>query len=140
MSQNYGCSPITIEFLDNITGNTDSIIWDFGDGSPIQIYSQFNDTIFHAFTYYGTSDTTYTITLIGVNGCGTDTAQQSVTVYPNTVNAFFNVDTLAGCAPLSVSFIDYSTGNDSCTWDFGDGNYSTSCNVSPHTYTLPGIS
>ena len=51
-------------------------------------------------TYYtGANDTTYTITLVATNGCGSDTANYTITVLPNNITAFFNTDTTSGCAP-----------------------------------------
>ncbi len=137
MSQNYGCSPITIHFIDHIEGFADNLVWDFGDGSPVQPSTNFNHSMSHTFTYFGVTDTTYIITLTGNNKCGTDQIKHSVTVSPNTVNAFFNTDTLSGCAPLTLRFTNYSRGGTTYSWDFGDGNVSTLLNPA-HIYTLPG--
>ncbi|MGD0710773.1 MAG: PKD domain-containing protein [Bacteroidales bacterium] len=136
MSQNYGCSPITVQFI-NIVNSIDTLIWNFGDGSPVRILTSFSGIISHTFTYYGTTDTTYTITLIGINACGKDTLQKTFTVYPNTVTAFFNVDTLSGCVPLTVHFTNYSTGGTTYSWNFGDGNFSNLPDPT-HTYTSSG--
>ncbi|MBD3225483.1 MAG: PKD domain-containing protein [Caldithrix sp.] len=53
-------------------------------------------------------------------------------------SAEFTADVTEGCAPLTVSFTDQSSGEiDSWNWDFGDGNTSTAQNPS-HEYTSPG--
>ena len=52
--------------------------------------------------------------------------------------ANFDADALTGHAPLTVNFIDQSTGSiTSWVWDFGDDSTSTQQNPS-HTYTDPG--
>ncbi|NTW31238.1 MAG: PKD domain-containing protein [Bacteroidetes bacterium] len=137
MTQNYGCSPVSIGFIDNVAGYSDTIVWDFGDGSPKQTFTSLNNAISHSFSYVGNSDTTYIITLIGINECGYDTMQKTLTIYPNTVNAFFNIDTLSGCAPLSVHLTNYSTGGATYSWNFGDGNLSNLANPS-HIFSDQG--
>jgi gliding motility-associated-like protein len=42
------------------------------------------------------------------------------------------------CPPLSVEFIAETTPVVSCLWDFGDGNISTDCGLTTHTYTETG--
>lgn len=56
---------------------------------------------------------------------------------PAPVAAFSGSPT-SGCAPLTVTFTDQSTGDiTSWSWDFGDGSTSTLQNPS-HEYTAPG--
>jgi PKD repeat protein len=137
MSQNWGCSPLSIQFLDAIISLPDTLKWDFGDGTSGITSTNFNHPITHTFYYSGTNDTIYTISLIATNKCGSDTMRKTVTEYPNTVNAFFSIDTTFGCEPFTVHFTNYSSGNNQSSWAFGDGNFSNS--VSPtHTYTSPG--
>lgn len=59
--------------------------------------------------------------------------------------AGFNSNTQNGCAPLSVNFVNTSTGASSYLWDFGNGNFSSLANpqnvyVQPGTYTVRLIS
>jgi len=124
MSQKYGCSPVAITFLDGITGFPDTMIWNFGDGSPSVTSSKFNKETKHTFSYKGDTDTLYTITLHALNECAVDSTKQQVTIHSNTVNAFFTIDTLAGCEPLTEHFVNHS-GNITSAWDFGDGTLST---------------
>ena len=50
--------------------------------------------------------------------------------------AEFNGTPTSGCSPLSVYFVDMSTGTlNNFNWTFGDGGTSTALNVS-HTYTV----
>lgn len=45
-----------------------------------------------------------------------------------------------GTVPLTVAFTNMSTGDyDTCTWEFGDGATSTSCENLSHTYQSAGV-
>lgn len=129
---NSGCSPLSITFSNNSYGQPNSYSWSFGDGT-ISTDSLPSPHVYFAFN----NDTTYYITLISTNQCGSDTLLDSITVYPNTVNAFFNTGPTSGCAPLTVSFTNFSSGGTIYAWDFGDGNVSGQYSTS-HTYTVPG--
>lgn len=85
----------TFTFVDASTGAT-SWSWDFGDSQTSNLQNPTN--------VYASSNT-YTVTLIVSNGCGSDTLVQtiladgiatndfanSISVYPNPANGFFNV-------------------------------------------------
>ena len=85
--------------------------------------------------------TTYTVLL--TDGCG-DTASSKVviTVLPPPVVSFM-ADTLNGCYPLCVKFIDNSTvaGGTitSANWTFGDGGTSTAITDTTYCYNNPGV-
>lgn len=128
-----GCSPLNLDFVNNSIGLPDSYAWDFGDGSTSTSGAS---TFQHVFTT-GVSDTTYTIQLIVTNECGSDTITHTITVLPNQVNAFFNVDNPSGCVPHTVNFTQFSQGANFSAWDFGDGNGATTYNAT-HTFTQPG--
>lgn len=130
---NTGCSPFTVNIANSSVGLPDSYFWDFGDGTTgTTTSSLFN----HIYTT-GATATTYQIMLIAYNECGSDTSYHSITVLPNTVDAFFNTSTVNGCEDLTVDFTQYTLGGTFYNWDFGDGN--TSTNYSPsHTFTNPG--
>ncbi|MCF8218935.1 MAG: PKD domain-containing protein, partial [Bacteroidales bacterium] len=134
-----GCSPLTVSFSDNFTkGNPDTLKWIFGDTTAplITTQSTFNNPVQHTFNT-DTTISTYTVTYIAINECGSDTMTTDITVYPNTVDAFFNADTLEGCSPLHVNFTNHSLGFTNLFWDFGDGTFSNQTNPS-HTYTSSG--
>jgi len=127
-----GCSPLTVNFANVSYGLPTSYFWDFGDGTTS------TDSLPLPHTYFAyTNDTTYYITLIVTNPCGSDTLVDSVTVSPNTVNAFINATPQSGCQPLTVTFTNFSTGGSNYYWDFGDGNTSIGYSVT-HTYQNPG--
>jgi PKD repeat protein len=93
----------------NLSGNADSLFWDFGDGETTSVA----DPVHH---YSG--DGTYDVMLIALNNCGQDTSiQQIVIVTPPFAD--FAADTTSGCVPLTVQFVNQSSSNaDSLLWLF----------------------
>jgi gliding motility-associated-like protein len=87
--------------------------FDYGDGS----------TPGTATTYCGYDAGNYTITALGDNGC-TGTATITVNA-PDTVVAAFSATPTSGNPPLTVNFINGSTGATAYDWTFGNGNTST---------------
>ena len=128
-----GCTPLVLDMVNNSFGLPDTFEWDFGDGNTSTNSAA---TLQHTF-YTGTEDTTYTIQLIVTNECGSDTVQHQITVLPPQVNAFFNIDAPDGCVPHTINLTQFSQGASFSSWDFGDGNLSTTYNPS-HTFTSPG--
>lgn len=131
---NSGCSPFTANFASTSLGLPDSYYWDFGNGFT----SSTTDSIFQQTFTTGTTPTDYTIMLVVLNECGTDTAYHTITALPNSVSAFFNTSTTTACNNLTVDFTQYTLGGTLWSWDFGDGTTSSAYSPS-HTYTLPGI-
>ncbi|MDD2982240.1 MAG: PKD domain-containing protein [Crocinitomicaceae bacterium] len=130
---NIGCSPFTVEFANNSLGLPETYFWDFGDGTTSTNPAALLNHVFIT----GTQDTIYTIMLVVSNACGTDTSYHEITVLPNLVNAFFNTSITTGCEDLTVDFTQYSTGTNNASWDFGDGNTTTTYSPT-HTFTNPG--
>lgn len=83
----------------------------------------------------GLSAGNYFITVTDDNGCSR-TVSVPVNLV-NTVTAGFTPDVTTGSSPLNVNFSNSSTGATSYTWDFGDGNGSTSASPS-NTYLTQG--
>lgn len=131
---NEFCSPWTPNIANTSYGLPDGYYWDFGNGTT----STIDDDLFQLPVFTADPDTvSYTIMLVASNECGTDTAYHTITVVPNTVNSFFNTSTVAGCAPLTVDFTQYTLGGNNYHWNFGDGNISSTYSPS-HTYTQAG--
>ncbi|HRS54711.1 MAG TPA: PKD domain-containing protein, partial [Bacteroidales bacterium] len=85
--------------------------------------------------------TTYNITGISASGCTSDT-NYTVTVLPSPL-VNFSASISEGCSPLTVNFLNSSTGNiQSWLWNFNDPNsgpLNTSNLANPsHTFNLPG--
>ena len=87
-----------------------------------------------------TATTNYTVYVTDANLC-VDSATVSVTVNPNPVALLWG-DSLQGCAPRCVNFVDTSTvasGNIvQWLWDFGDSSPFSSLQDPSHCYTSAG--
>ena len=120
----------TVTFT-NLSTNAVSYVWDFGDNSPVS--TDVNPT----YTY--AADGTYNVVLTATNACGSDMITIPVTV-STLPQAFFTADTTAGCAPLTVQFMDMSSANTtSWLWSFPGGEPSSSTAQNPQvTYAMAG--
>jgi len=116
---NEGCSPLTVELANPTVGNPDSFVWNFGNGQPTSTDS------LPPFPTYTTPDdivSTYTITLMAFNECGSDTLSKEIVVYPPDVQAFMEIDTLMGCQPFIVNLASFSTPGAIISWLIIDEN------------------
>ena len=131
LSIDSGCGPLLADFINNSQGYFVNYQWDFGNGqtsldtTPSTIV--YDPSIFQ--------DTTYFVTLISNNICGTDTVTDSVKVNPMPTS-IFSTDLDIKCEPDPFNFIQTSYGSpDNYYWDFGDGTYSVSSDsVFQHVY------
>jgi PKD repeat protein/C1A family cysteine protease len=134
VNQTYGPAPLTVQFIDFSTGRPTSWAWAFGDGQT--------SVVQHPVNTYSAAGV-YHVTLQVSNVFGSDTK-----MVPNLITATspssppvanFAVNQTNGPAPLTVQFIDMSTGNPtSWGWAFGDGQ--TSIVQHPvHTYPIAGL-
>lgn len=128
------CAYAPVPFGNASIGLPDSFEWDFGDGATSTSNAS---EVTHVYEIDAPTITSYTVTLIATNSCGSDTATQVVDIQANQVNAFFNTDPVVGCGPLTVDLTDFSVGDTARFWEFGDGNSSILENPS-HTYTQAG--
>ena len=129
ISADEGCSPHSVDFANTTLGAADDYFWDMGNGNT------YTDSL-PPEQSYTTSDTVvadYPVTLIATNECGTDTSAQMVTVYPPNVRAFIQLDTLEGCAPLTLTLENYSTPGAQNSWsvESPDGSWSGSAEPDP---------
>ncbi len=128
-----GCLLNEIQFNDLST--TDDIIvdwdWDFGDGTGS---SAENPT--HTYTTEGT----FTITLIVTTELGcSDTVTLELDMVGSSIAVDFIADITEGCEPLTVQFDNTGESGVSCSWDFGDGTFASSCGSVTHTYLTDGV-
>lgn len=130
--QDTACSPYALEVLNTSAGLPDELIWDMGNG--VSYTSQQPPSTWYSV---GEEAEDFIISLIGINECGTDTAEASFHVLPNTVSAFFESSVQSGCAPLGIEFTDLSQNTTAITFDFGNGLISSD-SLTASTYTAPG--
>ncbi|MCK4747095.1 MAG: PKD domain-containing protein, partial [Bacteroidales bacterium] len=126
-----GCHPLTVIFTD-LSVNAVNYLWDFGDGAASVVPSPV-----HTFNNFGTSDTTFLVTLTTSTSDGECVKSVSwpITVYPQVVSEFTFTNAL-GCGPFEVTFENLSIGGTNYTWDFGDGNVVTTAVPDPQTHTF----
>jgi PKD repeat protein len=129
-----GRLPLTVMFEPLLKGTATEYLWRFGDGTdsstlrnPIHIYS---------------SEGSYDVTLkvkLALDACNqSDSLTKKGWVVVRPLEARFVGTPEGGIEPLTVHFMDQSTGNPEVWhWDFGDA--STSGNQNPvHVYNTPG--
>ena len=127
---NASCQGTVTSFIDLSTDAVAINNWyyDFDDGN-----SSFSQNPNYIYAAAGTYNVSLTVT--NINGC------DSTVVIPVTVNVFpdaiYSVDTV--CVGTPTTFTDNSTGAPTqWTWNFGDGNNSTTGPVTTHTYATAG--
>ncbi len=130
---NTFCSPFTPTWFNTTVGEPDSFFWYLDVISPATLISTDSAPSNITLTYNGQTDTTYTIFLIATNECGADTAQDTIRVLPNTVDAAFNINQTSGCGPLTVRVISFANAPN-ISWDMGDGTTYGPQDTVVHTY------
>lgn len=120
LSPNIGCSPVVVNFTNTSIASVGQN-WNFGDGYGSVVLNPS-----HTFTSSNSSsNTTYSVKLVvtSVDGCK-DSIIHNMTLFPKP-DANFTVDTPA-CSPKILNFTNLSTGATTHSWNFGNGNFSTS--------------
>ena len=130
------CAAGPVSFVNESTtlsAGIQEISWNFGDG---MFYNADNINFF--FPTSGNLPVTLTVT--DVNDCAA-TKSDFVAYFPLEPELFIAPSASLACTPASITFDNLDTlvsDEYDITWDFGDGNGSTS--VSPtHVYENPGI-
>lgn len=135
-----GKVPLLVNFSSAGSTDTDGTIasysWEFGDGTAAS--TDADPT--HTYTEAGTFTATLTIT---DDDGATDTADVAVQVNANVgPTAAANSNVTGGQVPLTILFssagsTDPDGGITSYSWDFGDGNGSSTANPT-YSYSIPG--
>ena len=124
--------PVFFEEISMINGG-DTIAewyWDFGDSTAIRR----SPNPFYVYDSAGVYDVT--LTVVSANGCS-DVITQQVTV-AGEPSASFSFTPTFGASPLEVAFTNTSVDGVSYSWNFGDGDTSTTTEPI-HTYTQDGL-
>ncbi|ULQ50660.1 PKD domain-containing protein [Flavihumibacter fluvii] len=129
-STNISCSPATIQFTDNSTVPSGSIIsrsWDFGDGTTS---NQTNPK--HIYTNIGYYNVKLTVKTSG--GCEVTGARIRFIRIINGVTPNFDFTRTTDCAaPVGVEFINQTTGPGTLTHQWSLGNGETPIEKNPKT-------
>ncbi|WP_020534230.1 PKD domain-containing protein [Lewinella cohaerens] len=113
---------LSVQFT-SMVNNTDSYLWDFGDGNTSTAANP-------SHLYSGSG--TYEVSLSITNECGTVVITEDVSVMrPLPQVAFTTEEAPQGCVPLSVNFINESIDADSYQWLFPGGDPSSSIEENP---------
>jgi len=114
-----GCSPLTVNFTNNSSANSQSFRWSFGDGSAIDT----NRNPSHVFVNNSSNDTTFYLRMIATTAFGcVDTTFDSVLISPVPVPQFTS-DAVLDCGPITVNFTNNTQGDSlNFEWNFGDGS------------------
>ncbi len=133
-----GNAPLSVQFTDTSTGSPTSWAWDFNNDGVID-----NTSRNPIYTYL--SPGTYSVNLTVTNAGGSDNELKMnyVSVHsppPAPPVANFTGTPRLGNAPLSVQFIDTSTGSPtSWAWDFNNDGVIDNTSRNPiYTYPSPG--
>ncbi|MFZ1562454.1 MAG: PKD domain-containing protein, partial [Saprospiraceae bacterium] len=112
VSEQSGCSPLTIDFANTSLGSPTTFFWDMGNGN---IYT---DSIPPAQTYTTPNDriTTYNILYVGTNLCGVDSLTKEIKVYPPDITAFIEAPGLSLCQYDTLVLTAFSTPGAINTW------------------------
>ncbi len=123
-----GCAPTIVQFNDQ-SQLASGWHWDFGDGN----YSSAPSPT-HIYNIPGQ----YQVSLVVTDSIGcTDMMQWQSQVSVEGPIAKFTVPQTEGCAPVTLTFNNQSTGSAGYYWNFGDGD--TSVAPAPvHQYASPG--
>ena len=125
----FDCTPVTVDFTNNSQNHATSA-WYFSNGD-----TSFAENPQHIFNKPGT----YNVKLVvsDAYGCSDSLTKMDAVEIKNNIPSTLEVGYFEGCAPLSVSFYNYSFGNGYWDWNFGDGSISNLSNPI-HTYTKGG--
>jgi gliding motility-associated-like protein len=124
-----GCSPLATA-MTNSCSFASSYVWKFGDGNTA---ATTNAT--HTYTNASsTTDQTFSCTVVATNpnGCQ-DSITKNILVYFKP-DASFSPDT-PKCVSKTITFTNNSQGNNTNSWNFGDGSPLSSVVAPAHTYT-----
>lgn len=111
-----------VQFTDSTTGSG-NYTWDFGDGNAITAANPL-----HTYAAPGN----YTVALTVQNSCGSSTYTEDITISDFLPIAAFNANITSGCAPLTVTYTDQSSGQPiAWSWAFPGGDPVTSFEQNP---------
>lgn len=115
LDNNTGCTPITVNFIDNSPIPGVSCVWNFGNG----IISTDCGSTVYTYSNPGLYDVSYTIT--DANGCATTVSyNDSVEAYDIPAASFSFTPEEGSLINNEITFENESFGADTYVWLFGD--------------------
>lgn len=118
--QNFGCSPLTVNFQNNSIGGT-NYFWNFADGTPpvTRTTTQGVEVVPYTFNNPGS----YNVSIRASNSCNDTTITRLIRVY-GTPKPSFTASVLNLCIGDTVSFTNTTDTATSYLWKFGDNTTS----------------
>jgi PKD repeat protein len=129
-NQLTGCAPHSVTFSNSSVGAA-QLTWNFGDGSPLILIPNNQNSVTHLYNNPGN----YTVTIRLQNDCSDTIIQRTVVVYSPPV-ANFTALPAKICTSQFVTVDNASSNANSYEWLWGDGN-SSSFTDGEHTYGSP---
>ncbi|MFM8362026.1 MAG: PKD domain-containing protein, partial [Haliscomenobacter sp.] len=132
INQRFACTPSRVVFNNLSKGLPRRYEW-YMDGI---LFSEDSIAPAQVLRATGPGNSLYSIALVAHNECGSDTALQQVTVKPDSIRAFFEIDVTEGCEPLKVGFKN-STSPDSLTvynWSFQQDGHTSNAKDTAFTF------
>lgn len=128
-----GIAPFQVTFSNQTQGAFSGCIWNFGDGTSPSTQCSPN----HTYNSKGVYQVSLSINYSG--GTVNKVKQNFITVYaPPVVD--FSVDKSTGAVPLTVKFVNKSSGDwSTAQWDFGDSSPLSEELNPTHVYLVPGV-
>jgi gliding motility-associated-like protein len=134
MSNNKGCGPITVNFVNNNV-NVSDFYFDYGDGSsitqnaiPPHTYNVIGNVPFRVYKPY----------MLAFDAALCNTTYyplDSVVVYNTPKNIGFTTSGVTGCSPFPVTFTDTTSNVSRWEWDFeNDGASDDTFQITNHVY------
>ena len=121
----------TLQFFDQSTGDPDSLLWSFGDGTTAS-----GSAPTHSFSEPGQ----FRVALTANNEAGSDTAIALITVVSGVSPPVAIIGPFPGIVEVgqTITLVSQSTNSPTATsWDFGDGDAALGTTVR-HAWTQPG--
>lgn len=135
-----GTQQIVINPLPPVYAGADYIICD-GSQTTLNgqgaVSYQWDNGVLDNQAFTPTQTITYTVIGTDANGCqDSDDIVVTVELLPEPT---FYADSIQGCEPMTVTFVNTTIGNFSnCTWSYGDGSGWTGCDSAINVYDYGG--
>lgn len=131
-----GCPPLTVTFFDQSAGSIREWRWDFDANGTIDSFAQNPTWVYRESGTYGVR-----LTVIGTSGCPSTLLRSGYIRALDTATPDFSATPTTGNIPLTVAFVDRTTGSPATwAWDLDNDGVTDSTARNPSfTYVEPGV-